>query len=194
MLWQILKKDMMKRKGVNIILFIFITLSTIFLASSINNIMIVGSAVDYYMDYAHVPDLNVVINSEQDKDQIDQWLSNQKQKGKINDYEYNHFLEISQKSITINKDPKKQTIDNKGASIYLTTMDVDYCLVFDEDGNLPKLNRGEIGISISMMKSSNLELGDILTIEENGVKKEFVIKEAVKDAAFGLNLKLKKKK
>lgn len=186
MLWQILKKDMMKRKGVNIILFIFITLSTIFLASSINNIMIVGSAVDYYMDYAHVPDLNVVINSEEDKDQIDQWLSDQKQKGKINDYEYNHFLEISQKSITINKDPKNQAIDNKGASIYLlTTMDVDYCLVFDEDGNLPKLNRGEIGVSISMMESSNLELGDKLTIEENGIKKEFVIKEAVKDAAFG---------
>lgn len=73
-------------------------------------------------------------------------------------------------------------------------MDADYCLVFDEDGNLPKLNRGEIGISISMMESSNLVLGDKLTIEENGVKKEFVIKEAVKDAAFGLNLKLKKKK
>ena len=73
-------------------------------------------------------------------------------------------------------------------------MDVDYCLVFDEDGNLPKLNRGEIGSLISMMESSDLELGNKLTIKENGVKKEFVIREAVKDAAFGLNLKLKKKK
>ena len=56
MLIQILKKDMMKRKGVNLILFLFITIATIFLTSSINNIMIVTSAVDHYMEYANVPD------------------------------------------------------------------------------------------------------------------------------------------
>lgn len=64
MLKQILKKDMLKRKGVNTILFLFITLATIFLASSINNIMIVSSAVDYYVDYAKVPDVNIILDRE----------------------------------------------------------------------------------------------------------------------------------
>lgn len=80
MLYQILKKDMLKRKGVNIILFLFITLSTVFLASSINNITIISSAVDYYMDYAHVPDVNIIIDSKKDKTQIDHWLQQQKEK------------------------------------------------------------------------------------------------------------------
>lgn len=82
MLLQILKKDMMKRKGVNMILFLFITLSTVFLASSINNIMIVGTAVDYYMDYAHVPDVNIVMNSKEDLDKINNWLDQKKGQGR----------------------------------------------------------------------------------------------------------------
>ena len=149
MLWQILKKDMMKRKGVNIILLLFITLSTIFLASSFNNIMIIGSAVDYYMEYARVPDLNVIMNSEKDKDKIDQWLKQQKEKEEIVDFDYNHFLEISQKSIKINRNGKKSDLENNGTNLYLTTMDVDYCKVFNKNGNIPKLKEGEVALSLS---------------------------------------------
>lgn len=188
MLWQILKKDMMKRKGVNIILFLFITLSTIFLASSFNNIMIVGSAVDYYMEYAHVPDVNVIINSEKEKDKIDQWLEQQKEKGEIVDFDYNHFLEISQQSITINRNGKNTNLENNGVSLYLTTMDVDYCQVFDKNGNVPELKEGEVALSLTMMELANLYPGDKVTIKSNELNKEFVIKEAVKDAAFGSDM------
>ena len=57
MLGRILKKDLKKRKGVNLILFLFIAIATVFLASSVNNILVVTPAVDYYMDYANVPDV-----------------------------------------------------------------------------------------------------------------------------------------
>ncbi len=40
MLYRILKKDLLRRKGVNVILFLFITIATIFLASSVNNILV----------------------------------------------------------------------------------------------------------------------------------------------------------
>lgn len=185
MLWQILKKDLMKRKGVNLILLLFITLSTVFLASSFNNIMIVTSAVDYYMEYAHVPDLNVILNSEDDKNKIDQWLQQQSDKGIISDFDYNHFLEVSQKSVTVSHNGNESDFDNKGASLYLVTMDVDYCQVFDKEGNVFKLNEGEIALSLSMLKSANLHLGDKLTIKVDGINKEMIIKEAIKDAAFG---------
>lgn len=188
MLWQILKKDMMKRKGVNIILFLFIILSTIFLASSFNNIMIIGSAVDYYMEYAHVPDVNVILNSEKEKEKIDQWLELKKGKGEVEKFDYNHFLEISQKAITINRNGKSSNLENNGASLYLTTMNVDYCQVFDKNGNVPELKEGEVALSLSMMKSTNLHLGDKIKIKSNDLNKEFVIKEEVKDAAFGSDM------
>ena len=57
MIQRILRKDLKRRKSVNIILFLFIMIASIFLSSSINNIMVVSSAVNYYMDYANVPDV-----------------------------------------------------------------------------------------------------------------------------------------
>lgn len=185
MLWKILKTDMMKRKGVNFILLLFITLSTIFLASSFNNITIIGSAVDYYMDYAHVPDVTVILNSEIQKEQIDQWLTQLKSDGEVDDFDYNYYLEVSQKSVTVNRRGKNKDIDNNGASLYLATMDVDYCKVFDKSGKVPMLKEGEVAVSLSMMDTANLDVGDKITIKSNGINKELVVKEALKDAAFG---------
>lgn len=61
---QILKKDLMKQKTVNIILFLFITLSTIFLASSVNNICLVMNGLETYMEYANVSDVTAVFGGE----------------------------------------------------------------------------------------------------------------------------------
>lgn len=185
MFWHILKKDMMKRKAVNFILFLFITLATIFLASSINNIMVINSAIDYYMDYANVPNVNIILSKEQDKPKIDKWLLQQKDQGKVSDFDYNQFLEVSRKSITVDRDGKVSTLDDDGANLFLVTMDVDYCKVYDKQGNSIVLKEGEIALSLSMMKKSNLRVGDKLIIESNHIKKELIIKEAVKDAAFG---------
>ena len=74
MIQRILRKDLKRRKSVNIILFLFIMIASIFLSSSINNIMVVSSAVNYYMDYANVPDVNYIISGTQEKEQIDSWI------------------------------------------------------------------------------------------------------------------------
>lgn len=188
MLLQILKKDMMKRKGVNMILFLFITLSTVFLASSINNIMVISSAVDYYMDYAHVPAVNIIMNSKEDIHKINDWLDQKKDKGDIDDYQYNTILEISDKSVTMKKDGKTSAFDNKGASLFLSTDNVDYCKVFDTDGKKVHLQKGEIAISVNIQDKTNLQVGDSLIIHQNGIEKELMIKAIVKDAAYGSDM------
>lgn len=185
MLLRILKKDMMKRKGVNIILFLFITLSTVFLASSLNNIIVVLSAVDYYLDYANVPDINVVMNSEQDIDKIDRWLEQKKESGDIETYDYNRLLQIADKSVTIKKDGVTSELNNDSSSLYLATADVDYCQVFDVDGEKIHLKDGEIALSVLTMEKAGVKAGDHLTIVQEGAEKEFTVKEGVKDAAFG---------
>ena len=185
MLIHILKKDMMKRKGVNIILFLFITIATIFLASSVNNILVVSSAVDYYIDYANIPDVNVILNSEQDKDKIDVWLDKQKNGNKVLTSDYNQFIEISDKSVQIDRDGDKKDFDNKGATLFLSMMDTDYCQVFDLDGEEISLKDGEIALPLSAMERVDLEIGDQLNIQSYGIERTYTIQYTIKDAAFG---------
>ena len=56
MYFSILKKDLKRKKTMNIILLIFVTLAATFIASSANNMVTVSSALDNYFDKANVPD------------------------------------------------------------------------------------------------------------------------------------------
>ena len=52
----ILKKDLKRKKAMNIILLVFIILATMFVSSSVNNILSVTSALDNYFEMAEAPD------------------------------------------------------------------------------------------------------------------------------------------
>ena len=56
MFLNILKKDLKRKRAMNIILLIFITLATMFVSSSVNNILTVTTALDDYFEMAGVPD------------------------------------------------------------------------------------------------------------------------------------------
>ena len=92
MLKRLLKKDLMHRKSVNLILFLFITIATVFLASSVNNILVVSSSVDYYMDYANIPDVNLVAVNPGEKESIMSWIKT-KAPG-VKDYGYQEMLSV----------------------------------------------------------------------------------------------------
>lgn len=188
MLWQILKNDMKKRKGINVILFIFITLATVFLASSFNNILVVSSAVEYYMDYASVPDVNIITNSLKDNQEILDWLDTQLQVQAISEYEYNALLVIPEKSAKLKSNNKTITIDSNGASLFAGKQDVNYNKVFNQQGESFTLNSGEIALSASLMERNNLILGDTIYFQFGDIEKPLVIKEKMKDAAFGSDM------
>ena len=52
----ILKKDLKRKKAMNIILLVFMILATMFVSSSVNNIISVTTALDNYFEMANVPD------------------------------------------------------------------------------------------------------------------------------------------
>lgn len=53
---QILKKDLRRKKTMNLILFIFIVLAATFIAGSVNNMVTVMTALDTFFEKAEVPD------------------------------------------------------------------------------------------------------------------------------------------
>lgn len=183
MLFRILKKELLKRKGVNIILFLFIVLSTVFLASSVNNILVVTKAVDYFLEYANVPDANVLIKGEDEKSEIEDWLSGQK--SLVQDYQYEKFYLIPEKRIQIIKGNTKKKFDSEGNDIYVASLGSTYNKVFDMEGNPFVLNEGEFAMAKPLMEKSNLKEGDQIFVQLDGIQKKLTLKVIMKDAAFG---------
>lgn len=56
MYFNILKRDLRRKKTMNIILLVFIMLAAMFVSSSVNNIISVTSALDNYFEMADAPD------------------------------------------------------------------------------------------------------------------------------------------
>ncbi|MDE6761364.1 MAG: FtsX-like permease family protein [Lachnospiraceae bacterium] len=66
MFWRILKKDLKRKKTMNIILLLFVILCSMFAAAAVNNIMTVTGGIEHYFDVADVPDVIVkALNSEE---------------------------------------------------------------------------------------------------------------------------------
>ncbi|WP_049728344.1 ABC transporter permease [Dorea sp. D27] len=182
MIRNILKRDMKRRKSVNLILFLFIMIATIFLASSVNNILVVTSSVEYYMDYANVPDINLVITGDSEKETLEEWIGD---KGPgVEEYDYNTLLTLIKKNITFRKDGGDEQPDLNGG-VYLGTTDARYCKVYDRNGKEFALADDEAALSTSVMESSGLKEGDRITVNVGGESREYRIKVQTKDAAFG---------
>lgn len=184
MIQRILKKDMKRRKSVNIILFLFITIASIFLSSSINNILVVTSAVEYYMDYAKVPDINFIVSGTQEKEVIDDWIEHESPN--LKSWGYNTVMSVNEKDIKIHREKKDSAFKSNGVTTYIGTMNAEYCKVYDMDGRDFTLKQGEAAIGYGIAEDNKLSEGDQIRISAaGGVNKTFTIKCLVKDAAFG---------
>lgn len=54
---RILKKDLKRKKTMNIVIFLFVIIATAFLASSVNNLFVVSDGVNDYFRLTHIPEL-----------------------------------------------------------------------------------------------------------------------------------------
>ncbi|MDE6642063.1 MAG: ABC transporter permease, partial [Acetatifactor sp.] len=61
MFWRILKKDLKRKKTMNIILLLFVILCSMFAAAAVNNIIAVTGGIEHYFDAADVPDVSVLM-------------------------------------------------------------------------------------------------------------------------------------
>ena len=74
MFLRILKKDLKRKRTMNIILLLFIILASMFLASSVDNLIVVNGAIDHFMEISKVPDSFVIALTDGVTDEIDDFL------------------------------------------------------------------------------------------------------------------------
>ncbi len=68
MFWRILKKDLKRKRTMNIILLLFVIICSMFAAASINNIIAVTGGIDHFFDISDVTDVALSMPAESDLD------------------------------------------------------------------------------------------------------------------------------
>lgn len=173
---RILKKDLKRKKTMNMILLIFVILAATFIASSANNLITVSSALDNFFEKAEVPDHWFAATSEADVKRFEELA-------RENGYGY-HISRL------IQIEPKNVLVDGEKLE-YTSTMAISSLggiKVFDKNNEeITRINDGEVYIPFAIFQSTdnNYYEGGKIHIKQGEAEKEFTIKGYTKDALFG---------
>ena len=177
----ILKKDLKRKKTMNIILLIFIIIATMFVSSSVNNIISVTSALDNYLDMANAPDYLIATMNKTYENDVETILNSA---NTIENYSVEKMLFLAPENF-IFKDENIKALEGTNMIQSDEELALNYFL---SDGSILKdVKPGELYMTEGKAEVLGLEIGDKITIELEGIKKEFIFAGGIKDAVFGSN-------
>ena len=164
----------------NVILLIFIILATTFIASSVNNLMSISTALPNYFDKAGLDDYIIVTLNKEGKDSTIADFLNDNDEVESWTVDDNAF--VSGDNIKLEND-KKLVLSS---SAIFSSYNIQQQKFFDSMNNeIRSMDDGDIYLSIYVMDENDLDIGDRLTLEFNGFSLDFTIKDSFKDAFLG---------
>ena len=186
---KILKKDLRRKKTMNIILLIFIMLATLFISGSVNNLVVVLSGIDNFFERSEIDDF-IIITMRGDKNadtkneaSIEDFLKHNKY---VCEYSTDDILFLSTSNISIN-DGKNI---NVSASIMCNSWNIQAQKFFTSDNEeIVSMDDGTIYLPIEVINDNKLQIGDTINIHSNaGYEREFRLVGSFKDALLGSDL------
>lgn len=176
----ILKRDLKRKKTMNLILFIFIILAATFIASSANNLVSISTALDSYFAKAEIPDYWIITVSQSECERFYECAEE-------NGYDYKtlELLQVDPNDVMIDGEKFEYTNTASISTLKNSTK------VFDSsDKEITEVRDGEIYVTSEIFNNDKygVDIGDVITISINGKTKEFILKDYTKDAIFGSSM------
>ncbi len=187
--FRILKRDFRRKKSINFILLVFIFLSTMFIAGSLNNFAVVTRGVDYFLEQAGIGDFLIVTMggepaslSENDKG-IEDFLGRQEQ---VERFSIDENMFVSENQIKLENGEKADI----GSTAVINCLDIKQQKFYNEKNQeITKMQDGTIYLGQRIASKGQIEAGDLLTIHtEQGYERDFKVAGFLKDALLGSDM------
>ena len=179
MLFRILKKDLKRKKTMNTILFLFIILATMFVASGINNVITVMNGTDYYLDKAGIGDYIIITMGDNAVGALTEMLEAE---DAVKDYRMELVVFGGEEDITA---ADGSSVDCKNTTIY-QSIETSVINFFDNKNEpITKVEPGHVYVSGNFMDVNGFEEGDVICFEHSGVEMTFILDGTAKDALLG---------
>ena len=175
MFFRILKKDLKRKKTMNIILLLFVILCSMFAAASTNNVIAVTGGVEHYFNKAGVPTVVADISTENDfEDRVSKLAA-------VSEIKKEDYLTAI--SIHFRHNGKRLTnFINLPYVLSDSQMAINY---FDEENKLiDKVEKGTFYATAPFTKETDIQIGDEVVFEMGDEKRSFVYAGLLKGAIF----------
>ncbi|MBE6848478.1 MAG: ABC transporter permease [Ruminococcus sp.] len=175
----ILKKDLKRKKTMNIVLLMFMILAVMFVASGLNNVVAVMNGTDYYLDKAEIGDYVVITMGDNSTGYADDILD---KADCVKSYKLEGCIFGSQDNVT---KADGTSLETKNTSLFHSISDVKLKLFDESNQPVTEVKRGEVKIAGKCMENNGLKIGDFIRIKLGDTELELKIAGKVKDAFMG---------
>ena len=182
MFFEILKRDLKRKKTMNFIIFIFVIMSVTFVCSSVTNLSGTFNSLDKYFADAGVGDF-IALERAQGAEKSAEEIAR----------ELPYVNEIKSEEVLYNVEGikvKSGEIIKAAEIVMISSFDRRINKFYYSDKNLEitEIPKGGVYLRKSALEILNSDVGDTLTVTIDGIEKEFKILGVLKDAFFGGSL------
>lgn len=182
MFFRILKKDLKRKKVMNIVMFFFILLAAMFVASGISNVVSVINGTESYMDKAGIGDYVVISKGKDSKNEMETVLHGNKE---ISDYRIEPVV-WGEKSNLKSMDGKG--LNAKNSVVYQSITESRLKFFDRENKQITQIKPGHAYATGDFMEKNNLQPGDKITVTHNSVTFTVILDGMAKDALLGSSM------
>ena len=179
MLFDILRRDLKRQKTMNLIILLFVVLSVMFIASSVNNLLAVSGSLGAFFDRAGVGDY---VTFERSGGSVTVKDAAAKAKG-VRSVRQEECIFLSNHEF----ESASLTQDTQSSNTSLVS-----CLshkiqnYYDSrDNEITEVADGETYVRHSLLTNNGVKAGDRVTLTVSNVSRTFVVKDSLKDAVLG---------
>ena len=181
MLFHILKRDLKRKKTMNMILFLFIVLAAMFVASGVNNVVAVMNGTDYYLDKAGIGDFVIITMGDGAVGALDEILKTEAVRG----YRKECVVFGSQDNIMAQDG---MAVDCQNATVF-QSIEASAITFFDAENNpIGDVEPGHAYASGTFLEKNGFEEGDVIHLTHSGQEMDLTLSGKAKDALLGSDL------
>lgn len=179
MFWRILKKDLKRKKTMNIILLLFVVLCSMFAAASINNIIAVVGGLDYYFEKAELGDYFIIERSTGGEDTISKIL---KHSENVSGYRTYNVVNASCDDL---KTDSGKLMEFSNIALICDINNTKQNFFGMDNEVITDVEKGKVYITGSVPKREGVKIGERFYVELGDTKLPFEVAGFAKDALLG---------
>ena len=179
MFWRILKKDLKRKKTMNIILLLFVVLCSMFAAASVNNIIAVVGGLDYYFEKAELGDYFIIERSTGGEDTISKIL---KHSENVSGYKTYNVVNASCDDL---KTDSGKLMEFSNIALICDINNTKQNFFGMDNEVITNVENGKVYITGSVPKREGVKIGERFYVELGDTKLPLEVAGFAKDALLG---------
>lgn len=180
MYFNILKKDLKRKKTMSVILLLFTILASMFVSSGLSNVITVMNGTDYFLDKAGIGDYMVI--TQHGDGGVTDILKNSDY---VSGYKMEECYWANKEALSVNG----KAVDMKNNTIVIQAYSTSGITYFHSDNKeLKGVDKSDVYVTAGFLEKNDCKVGDKLRVQHHGNDKTYTIAGEIKDALLGSDM------